>query len=776
MLALGRQAGISVNVPDTGLWARRVPAINGNLSAREALERLARAANATVRSAGRAFVLVPARQRERLRQPRPKPVFTAPLAQATDDEVPADIVVTASKRDTPIDRFAGQVERVDGNKLTFGGVGGTDKLVARIASVSSTHLGSGRNKLFIRGIADSSFTGPTQSTVGQYFGDLRLSYNAPDPDLRLSDLRSVEVLEGPQGALYGAGSLGGIIRLVPNPPLLREASAAVTVGGSLTQHGDPGGDASATLNLPLGEIAALRIVADTSVEGGYIDKPLLERTNVNRTDLAGGRATLRVSLGDNWNVDLTGLGQRTRGADSQYADRDGTPLTRLAGVSEGFDADYWHGQMVASGAVGTVRVSSSTGFASHELSERYDATPAGQSSRLFVQRNDTRLFAHETRIWRPSADGSGWLVGASYTNNRTDLTRRLGEPGMPAAVTGVKNRVDEVSAFGEAGLQLLPGLTGTGGLRYTRSRLSGEAQDIAVALTADLAAQRAGVTAARTEATWLPSASLVASLFGRTQLYGRYQQGFRPGGLAVEADFVRRFRSDKASTFEVGLRDGYGAASDHQLSLNVAYTKWRDVQADFIDATGLPSTANIGDAEIWSVSATGAWSPLSGLKLDAGATVNASRVLDTLPTLPAAPGSTTKQGFVEPTSAAEVARILAGRMMQVPNVAEFSGRLGMEYAAELPTGHPVRASGWLRYVGSSRLGVGPVLGERQGDYLDSGATVRLGIGSLGASLGITNIFDVIGNRFALGTPFATGRNQITPLRPRTIRIGVDAAF
>src|SRR5690606_19776390 len=97
----------------------------------------------------------------------------------------------------------------------------------------------------------SSFTGPTQATVGQYFGDMRLSYNAPDPDLRLSDLERVEVLEGPQGTLYGAGSLGGIIRLVPRVPELGVTSASAMVGGSLVQHGAGGADASATMNLPL---------------------------------------------------------------------------------------------------------------------------------------------------------------------------------------------------------------------------------------------------------------------------------------------------------------------------------------------------------------------------------------------------------------------------------------------------------------------------------------------------------------------------------------------
>src|SRR3546814_20550030 len=82
---------------------------------------------------------------------------------------------------------------LDGGDLAFGGERGMDSILSRTASVSSTHLGPGRNKLFIRGIADSSFTGPTQSTVGQYFGDIRLSYNAPDPDLRLYDIDNVEI-------------------------------------------------------------------------------------------------------------------------------------------------------------------------------------------------------------------------------------------------------------------------------------------------------------------------------------------------------------------------------------------------------------------------------------------------------------------------------------------------------------------------------------------------------------------------------------------------------
>ena len=64
----------------------------------------------------------------------------------------------------------------------------------------------------------------------------------------------------------------------------------------------------------------------------------------------------------------------------------------------------------------------------------------------------------------------------------------------------------------------------------------------------------------------------------------------------------------------------------------------------------------------------------------------------------------------------------------------------------------------------------------QGDYVDTGLAVRLGREDIGVTLSLTNLTDEEGNRFALGTPFAIGRNQITPLRPRTVRLGIDASF
>ncbi|MBE2993162.1 TonB-dependent receptor [Sphingomonas sp. CFBP 13603] len=771
VLALGRQSGTSIVVGDPGLWARRVPAVRGRMSAREALDRLATAANADVVAAGAVGWRLTARAPRVIPVKRPKvvPIAVPPAVQG------ADIVVTGSKRDVRLRDFAGQVALLDGFDLALGGAGGTEAILARLASVSSTHLGAGRNKLFIRGIADSSFTGPTQTTVGQYFGDLRLSYNAPDPDLRLYDIASVEVLEGPQGTLYGAGSLGGIIRTVPNAPELGAVSASIAGGLSATWHGDPGADLGATLNVPLGERVALRVVGYGVSEGGYIDNPVLDRRDVNRTRIGGGRGALRLDAGNGWTVDLGGIGQWTKGDDSQYADRDAPPLTRSSAIVQGFSADYTMGQVVVSGTIGGLKVKSSTAIVSQTLTERYDATlpaadpalpssnwpafsspliAAAGSPRVFAQRNATDMIANETRVWRPMLNGFGWVVGGSYTHNRTRLSRSLGPVEAPAPVTGVTNSIDEATLYGEGSVQLVRGLTATAGARVTRASLAGTGEDIAPARLETVALARARVTADRIETSVLPSASLIAAVLPKVSLYGRYQQGFRPGGLAIESDFVRRFENDRVRTLETGMRFGLAGVDRAYLTASVSHTIWQDIQADFIDATGLPSTANIGDGRIWTFSAAGGWKPVAGLTLDAGFTYNDSRV-------------------TEPSAALLVA---LARMSQVPNIARYAGRLGADYRRDIGRDLELRVYGWARYVGRSRLGVGPVLGEEQGDYLDTALTARIGRPSLGVTIGMTNLTDSVGNRFALGTPFQVGSGQITPQRPRTIRIGLDAAF
>ncbi len=776
-IAIARQTGTSIVITDGDLSRRRVPAIRGQMDAEAAVRRLASAIGGDiVRAGGSGWRIVAAPSRGPPRQSaassRRDP---APSLQATPPPPPppVEIVVLASKRQLPLDDYAGQVSIIDGQDLAFGGVGGTERIAQRLSSLSSTHLGSGRNKLFIRGIADSSFTGPTQATVGQYLGDLRLSYNAPDPDLRLSDLERVEVLEGPQGTLYGAGSLGGIIRLVPNAPELGITEGLVQFGGGLTQHGAASADVNATLNFPLlHEDVALRVTLDASTQGGYIDKPLLGLEDVNRTDIYGGRATLRFELSPDWTVDLMGVRQSNRSADSQYADRFGPPLQRSATVEEGSDADYAQAQLVVSGWIGDLRFRSSTGLAWQDLLERFDATLPDGPARVFTQSNDSEIIANETRIWRPMEGRWGWLFGLSYIHNETVLKRQLDSELERLTPTGVRNVIDEGTLYGEASYRLRPGLVATAGGRLTHTRLGGEGEDVVPLLVARFA----DVTASRAETVFLPSASLLAQMGSDTSLFLRYQEGFRPGGLAIEGPFVRQFDNDQTATYELGLRHAGGGRRPFDFDASLSYTRWQDIQADFIDGSGLPSTANIGDGTIWSASFSTGLEVTRELRLEAGAVINKGKVDDPDPL---ALSLFTQIGELPPELGLDDGQVdfAAGlRLTQVPNVARFAGRVGFEYEKPISRSLDLTAQGWASYVGKSRLGIGPELGELQGNYLDSGLTVRIGGSRQGVSLVLTNLFDVEGNRFALGTPFVIDREQVTPLRPRSIRLGFDAAF
>lgn len=779
---------------DARLWQARVKPVRGRMSVEKAIQRLLDGSDArAVRVSATSWRIerrpAPARVAravpppQRAPQPRAREPSNDTVAAAHDE-----IVVTASKTDLPYSHFAGVVTKLDGGDLAFGGERGMDSILSRTATVSSTHLGSGRNKLFIRGIADSSFTGPTQSTVGQYLGDIRLSYNAPDPDLRLYDIDNVEILEGPQGTLYGAGSLGGIIRVVPKAPDPREMTVQAIAGLSITQHGDPGGDIAAIANLPVGDDGhALRLVGYMLTDGGYIDNPLRGQNDVNRVHVRGGRGTFRFEAGDDWTVDFGGIYQAITSDDAQYADKEGPPLTRSSMVEQNATARYGMGSIVVMKDWGDLYFQSSNAFIDHRLFERFDASlPATQSGngggggagfatgavdveRLFApievvpmsdvprvldQHNATRMFVSENRLSRPYHDGLGWVVGASFIDNRARQDREYAYGSLRAILPGVTNRVTEFTGYAEATVEVMPDLIAAGGLRLSHARLGGEAEGVSFALAQ---ANRA-TTASRNETDLLPSFSLLATPLHNIRLYARYQEGFRPGGLAVDGNFVRRFLNDQVRTWEAGLRFGDKGQSLLDASISISHSRWRNIQADFIDSTGFPTTANIGDGRITSLSGAIAIRPTDALTFELGAVYNHSRVDDLapqiLPVYDAAPA----------------------RLGRIPNVASHAVRGSVNYATIIGD-EDFRVNGWASYVGPSRLGIGPVLGESQGDYVDTGLAMRVGSERRGLSLTLTNLFDSRGNRFSLGTPFLEGNEGfLTPLRPRTLRIAVDVAY
>jgi outer membrane receptor protein involved in Fe transport len=693
------------------------------------------------------------------------------LVAAPAPEEEQAVLVVGARRPVSLTAYPGgiQIVTVDDPELAAA-PRGSDALVARLPGLASTHLGPGRNKLFIRGIADSSFSGPTQATAGQYLGETRLNYNAPDPDLRLFDIDRVEILEGPQGTLYGAGSLGGVIRVMPNRPRTDAAGGMLSAGATASEHGDPGADLAGVLNLPLVEgRLGLRLVGYGVQDGGYIDDTGRKLDDVNRVRTYGGRAALRLETESGWTFDAGASGQRIRGRDGQYADRGAPPLTRDSAIAQPFGSDYLLADLVVSKDWGRTRFTTAFGWVHHAIDEVYDSTVFDLPPQLYAQHTRVRLLSAESRLSGETERGISWVFGSSIISNESEQRRMAGPVTAPEQLAGVRNGIEELALFGEASLPVTPTLTLTGGARFSQSRLSGASLDTPVQVLQPLFGEKGS----RKESAFLPSLALSWEARPRLLVFARYQESFRPGGLAFDSAvfltnaqgaptdrlvpltdmIIRRFRNDNLSSFEGGLRYGRSGAGAFDVSASFAYTRWNDIQADTVSLFGFPTTANIGDGRIWSFELRAGWRPLPGLSLEAAALFNDSRVTDPYPGI-----------MIRPN-------------FPLPNVADIGARGAVDYQFALGPDLDLRVGGSIRYVGKSVLGVGPILGDTQGDVTDISVGARLEHGPHAFTLNVTNLLDEAGNRFSLGSPFTLIENpQVTPLRPRSVRIGWQFAF
>lgn len=746
VIALGRQAKISISLADPSLSGVRVRRVRGHMTADQALARMLAGTPARFVVLGNSTYLVVRMKPRTVRRARTAPLpATAPAA----DPPPQDIVVTASKRRIPLRDYPGPVHIVGSGDLPLSFAGaGIDALTNQIAVLGSTHLGPGRDKIFIRAIADSSFSGQTQATVGQYLGEARLNYNSPDPNLRLYDIGSVELLPGPQGTLYGAGTIGGVLRSVPNSPELKLSSARLRMSGALTAHGAPSRELAAILNLPLTDGgAAVRLVGYSLSEGGYIDDLGRHLKDVNRTDIAGARARLRVEVAQNIEVEATGVAQRISARDSQYAVKDEGPLERRTALAQPFRNDFALGNVVVRADWGTYRLLASATVAEQGLAENFDASIFAGQLHIFRQRNRAQLASGELRLSGGGGSGAGWLAGMSLVHNQRRLDRAQGPPRQLLDQPSLRNTIDEQTLFGEVTYPIQARLNLTAGARVTHVNTQGRLD------WDDQPVPKGTLQSKAREWQVLPSLALGADLGAQAIAYARYQEGFRPSGVILVAGAAQRLESDHVAAWEAGVRFRSIGTVPLSGSLSAAYTKWTDVQADLIDNTGFPSTTNLGNGNVWTLDGQLEARLGPGLTAKAAAVVNRSRVTNPNPGIIQIDGD------------------------PLPNVPDFSGRIAIDYVRPLSARADLRVLGWARYVGRSRLGIGPNLGRDQGNYLDSGVEAQLGLGKVMAFLSVTNLFDSTGNRFALGSiPSFGSEEQTTPLRPRTLRVGVDVGF
>ena len=652
-----------------------------------------------------------------------------------------DIVVTGSKSGIELKHYPGSIT-ISSPKLRVGsssGPVGLDDLGAILPVLQSTELGAGRNKIFIRGIADSSFNGATTSTAGIYFGDASLGFGNPSPSLKLIDVGRIEVLEGPQGTLYGAGSIGGIIRIVPNPVNLSAVAAMVSSGTSLTTGGAPGYDAAAAVNLPvIHDYVGIRLVGYEQREGGYIDDVRLG-VNRNLVDTIGGRANLEADV-NGYHVEFGGLVQGTHARDAQYSEILRGDLRRSSRVAQPYFNRVVLGRMVVTKSWDSgLTFTSATSLGDRRARDQFDASSGNRQLLGYQVRRTSTSFAQEVRVAKNSVgEHFTWVVGASVLRDRDSQARALGSPDMPAELDEVTNITHSASVFGQATLPITRQLDLTLGARATSARTDSKpGTGLSDALVAGRSTFRLD-----------PTAALLLHLSDRVSAFARAQTGYRTGGLAVARGVgrVADFAPDSIVMGEIGVRRSRSGANGLAFSSALSFAHWTDIQADLITKRGLPYTTNLGNADIASLEATADYASASGLSIELSALLTRNRLRGLL----ASQSLTRDQRLPETPPLAATARI---------------------------TWHPVGLpqlllGGSLRYVGRSVLGPGAFLDISQGDYTVAGLSGSLQRGRVQFSLGVDNVTNTVANRFAFGNPLTlTRRGQSTPLQPRTFRLG-----
>ncbi|WP_278392982.1 TonB-dependent receptor [Sphingobium yanoikuyae] len=728
---LSRQAGISIAVQGR-LPQIRTPSVRGRMDAGQALDKLLAGSGWKARRVAPALWQL-------VRAPSPpRKVARPPVASAPIPAPPTEIVVTALKRDQLLSTAPVAISVVKGDRFSGGSPArGSSDIAQETGSVFSTHLGPGKERLFLRGVADSPFNGPTQSTVGLFLDDARINYSLPDPDLRLVDIDRVEVLRGPQGTLYGAGTLGGVIRIVTNRPQSNETSGHVALEGSTVAGGGLGGAVEGWVNVPLNrDTLALRANAYLESDGGWIDDAARNRSNINPSRRAGGRLEMRWKPDDDWTVDISLVAQNLRARDTPYATQ-GT--TRSTAIAEPSRNEFKLFRIEAKGPIGGIDFLSSTAIESNEVKSRYDASSMAGSLGLegpvaFDEKRGVFLITQEFRLSR-SQGPFRWLAGVSIVdaiNTNFGTFTSVSHASKEARTQA--NLSLESAAFGEATLALTPMVDLTAGVRAFVSNIWDDPRS-----TTGPSIDQHGIS---------PSAALTWRPAHGRMFWLRYASAIRPGGRSLDgAGTLTTFQSDKLQNIELGGR--LSLLNGHlDLDLTAFALRWRDLQSDRVGLDGLVVTTNVGNASNYGIemAARGAWHEF-------GAEFSL----------------TAQHGRLD--SAEEVQEDV-----RLPVLPDISGRARLTWGRRLgdwTLGAYVSANYW----GASRLGFDPTRQLEIPSRWIVGSGISVARDQWRTVLSVSNLLDDRSNSFAFGNPFTYRlQPQSTPQQPRTIVLRLERSF
>ena len=731
-----------------------------------------------------------------------------------------EIVVTAQKRAESIQDVPASISVLGAE--TFERISATSlsDYAAYVPGLTVESGGTpGQALLVLRGLPP---IGP-RATVGTYvdespFGSTTAANTVGFAlDVMPYDIDRVEVLRGPQGTLYGAGALGGVLRYQFRAPDLEQHEFRAGVDGfDIEGAGNLGWNARVGANIPLVlDRVALRGSYFRQDSPGYIDNGLTGETDRNGVIQESGRLALLWQLSDEVSLKLTAM--------RQDIDADGNAATALDPVSlepltnslsdrysleQPFHQRQRYYAATLEWKLSWADFTSASSYSESFTRQQFDATPTYGTMGLllsqgaefpfvgFDQTVDLEKFTQEFRFSSPTGSRIEWLLGGFYTEEKSrniqflsaldasgapltgtpvygivvDLAHPSFDPGnpffpftgllpgvglSPFAVSDVPERFKEYAAFGNLTYRFSERFDATAGLRWARNeqRNAQFLYGALIAATSDGGTQMGG-NSAEDVLTYMLSTRFHVT--DHNMIYARVASGYRPGGAnAAFPGVPPQYDSDELVNYELGVKSDFldGRAV---LALAGYYIDWSDIQIDIPNPGGPSYGGNGGRAESRGVELTLSLVPIERFRVGATVAFTDSKLANDAPSLDGLDGD------------------------RLPLSPEWNASLTADYEWQVHT-FTARVGGGLRYVGERGTEVesNPSNIELE-DYTALDLNASLGSERWTAKLYVKNVTD---ERAYLGsslfTDSATGdRSLVTAalLQPRTVGIGFDFNF
>jgi iron complex outermembrane receptor protein len=584
---------------------------------------------------------------------------TAAQTQSTAAGKPQEVqevVVTAQKREERLVNVPVAITAVTGATLKDMGAKTLSDFTALVPGLQLASQGAGGGQeLVLRGLStgvqeDSALVGEVVDGVPVGSSSTYALGGASTLDSALWDINRVEVLRGPQGTLYGANAMGGLISYVYNQPNLNKYGGALEVEGSGTQGGADSWSVRGEVNVPIiADQLALRVSAFEDNGGGWVDDPALHKTNINQTVEQGVRADLLWKPTDKFTANLEGIYQhdhRDASDEASYYATTGKPVQGpLDQKYDLLDPGYFNYTEVALTLAYDFGPATLTSISSYEHLKNDQNTVFTDTTDgpLFTNAGDLALFGvagpaaanmnfedvagtdKYTEELRITSNGAGPLqyVGGFFTTHETSFGSLIFagydangnvQPNLNPGLTTLNPSVyTEYAGYAQASYTV-DRLTVTGGVRYDYLQ-----QTFAESYTGPYAGPLVAFHILTPEPTTSGNESDVNYLFNlryaltpHSNLYARIANGFRPGGPNVAVTGLpRTFRSDSIVDYEAGYKASlFGGRA--QFDADVFYIDWRDIQLR-ATAGGFTGETNGGAASSRGVEAEGSFVLAPGL-------------------------------------------------------------------------------------------------------------------------------------------------------------------